>query len=126
YVLAQKSEDLRYINRQYRATSSGSGYPIDQLSLERMRQTPETKVLIVSENHKETLRSIQRYFKELKKWKYKANKEFAAIFDMSDRTKLIVINRFDSSVEELFNTFFPERLLMGKSSNGNTVLEEND
>lgn len=62
-------------------------------------------------NNKNELKRIKNTFPELKKWRYKAKKEFVYTAALEDRTKLIVINRVTTPFIELFEKEFKDKLI---------------
>ena len=71
--------------------------------LERMKETPYTKVIVISSDHNNTLNLIKTIFPELKEWKYKVKNEFVYTTDLQDKTKLIIVNKHSSTLDELFD-----------------------
>jgi hypothetical protein len=55
------------------------------------------------------LNLIKTLFPELKKWKYKVKNEFVFTTDLQDRTKLIIVNKHSSTLDELFDKNFINR-----------------
>jgi len=112
YIVADDPADLSYFRRNYRKYSNNrSGMPITTADLERMKDMPITKVLIVSQDHKQTLALIKNNFEELKELKLPHKREFIKVVEMNDHTKLLLINRYESTTETLMNSYFPERML---------------
>lgn len=110
YVLTDNAEDLNYFNRNYRyASFYQSQTPVSQSGLERMKETPITKVIIVSADNKSKLNLVKQTFPELKNWKYKEHKEFAYTLNLKDKTKLIIVNRHTTTLDKLFDDNFKNR-----------------
>jgi hypothetical protein len=61
-------------------------------------------VIIISKNNSQKLKLIKSKFKELKKWQFKADKEFAEKILLDDKSQLIVINQKESTIESLIKT----------------------
>jgi len=103
FVITDDPSDLRYLRNSYRQTSFYKAQiPLSQAALEKMRETPVTKVIIISSDNKNKLRLVKSTFPELRNWNFNAEKEFVYTADLQDRTKLIVVNRYNSSLEKLF------------------------
>lgn len=110
YIITDNQDDLNYFWKNYPYSSiSQSEVPLTQSSLERMKETPVTKIIIVSSDNKAKLELIRGSFDELKNIEFKAQKEFAYVTDLKDKTKLIIINQYSSSLEELFDKNFKDK-----------------
>ena len=104
FVIADNREELSFFNKNYRPAGFVSSMtPVNQNSLERMKETPYTKVIVISSDHKNTLNLIKTIFPELKEWKYKVKKEFVYTKDLQDKTKLIIVNKHSSTLDEVFD-----------------------
>ncbi|MFH6998928.1 hypothetical protein ACHRVZ_13405 [Flavobacterium sp. FlaQc-57] len=104
YVLSENENDFNVIHKMFRYRSR-TEYE-DQItvnSIEKMKQTPLTKVIIISKNNAEKLKLVKSKFVELKDLKIKADKEFAIKVFLEDKSQLIVLNQKESTVEVLFN-----------------------
>ena len=56
FVIADNREDLAFFNKNYRFPGfSMSSVPLDQYALGKMRETPITKVIVISSDHKNRL-----------------------------------------------------------------------
>lgn len=112
YIITDNPDDFNYFRKNYRYSSNyQSEVPLTQSSLERMKSTPITKVIIVSSNNENKLEMIKSTFEELKNWKISAQKEFVHTINLEDKTKLIIINQLSSSIDELFNSNFKNKKL---------------
>lgn len=110
YILTDDENDFSYFRRNFRyASQSAYGTPIDQNSLDKMRQRPITKIVIVSQENEEKLNWIKNTFPELKNWTYNAQKEFIDTIDLADKTKLIIVNCIHSSFQDLFEETFKNK-----------------
>lgn len=110
FVTTDNANDINYFNNNYRYSSFyKSQTPINHSSLELMKETPITKVIIVSSNNKSNLNLIKLTFPELKNWKYKAQNEFAYSINLKDKTKLIIVNRYTTTIDKLFDDNFKNR-----------------
>jgi hypothetical protein len=104
FVIADNREELSFFNKNYRPAGFVSSMtPVNQNSLERMKETPYTKVIVISSDHNNTLNLIKTIFPELKEWKYKVKNEFVYTTDLQDKTKLIIVNKHSSTLDELFD-----------------------
>lgn len=105
YVISENEEDFSTINRLFRYRSS-SEYEtqITEISIEKMKKIPLTKVIIVSKNSNEMLTLIQRKFMELKNWKFNADEEFSYKILLDDKSQLIILNQKNSTIETLIKS----------------------
>jgi len=112
YIITDNPDDFNYFRKNYRYSSNyQSEVPLTQSSLERMKSTPITKIIIASSNNENKLEMIKNTFEELKNWKISAQKEFVHTINLEDKTRLIIINQLSSSIDELFNTNFKNKKL---------------
>lgn len=112
YILTDDENDFSYFIKNYRyANQSAYGTPINQNSLDKMKQRPITKIIIVSQKNEIKLEWIKNTFPELKNWTYNTKKEFIHTTDLADKTKLIVVNRINSNFKELFENTFKNKKL---------------
>lgn len=103
YVISENENDFATINQLFRYRSR-TEYE-DQItvnSIEKMKKTPLTKVIIISKNNAEKLKLVKSKFAELKNLKIKADKEFAIKVFLEDKSQLIVLNQKESTVDVLF------------------------
>jgi len=110
-ILCDSADDTRYFRRNYPYTFHRPITPIALSGIEEMKQQPLTKVVIISNNHKEKLNLIRDHFESFKKYKFKSKKEFIKVFELKDRTKLILINKHNSTIETLMNIEFDKRII---------------
>ena len=112
YIITDNPDDFNYFRKNYRYSSNyQSEVPLTQSSLERMKSTPITKIIIVSSNNENKLEMIKSTFEELKNWNFSPQKEFVHTINLEDKTRLIIINQLSSSIDELFNTNFKNKKL---------------
>lgn len=112
YIVADTDEDWRYLRRTYRYHSySRYGAPISPAEVEKARAMPITKVFVISKNHKAAISLLKDSFDELNAEKMDADKEFVKAFRLKDNTRLFVINRHQSSVEQLMDRHFPKQII---------------
>lgn len=97
-------DDFFRVNYPY-ASQRYIEIPLSKEALEKMMETPVTKMVIVTENHKEDLTLLRKVIPELAKWKFNAKKEFIKVIDLADGTKLFVLN-CHSDVEALLTRYF--------------------
>lgn len=104
YVISENDKDFAVFNRMFRYRSS-SEYEtlITGNSLEKMQKSPLTKVIIIS-NSADKLKLVKNQFKELKNWKFNADKEFVHQIFLNDKSQLFIINQKKSSLESLLNS----------------------
>lgn len=101
-MLSQTQSDFRVVSKLYPYCSIFEAE--DQISegtIEKIKATPLTKIILVSKDHPTTLALIKKQFPELKDWKYDSKKEFTISKFLDDHTWLYVINQTHSSTESL-------------------------
>lgn len=105
YVISENQDGFNLIRKTFWYRSSEENdTEITENSIEKMRKSPLTKVIIVSKNNNEKLNLIKKKFPELKNWNYKADKDFGYKILLEDKSQLIVINQKKSTIEALFKT----------------------
>ena len=110
YLITDNTTDLNYFNKNYLYSSFYQSHTsINQCALEQMKETPITKVIIISSDNKNKLNLVKATFPELKGWKYKEQKEFAYTVNLQDKTKLIIVNRYTTTLDKLFDNNFINR-----------------
>jgi len=103
YILSENETNRRKINQLFRYRSRAEfDSEITENSINKMKDTPLTKVVIISKNTTEKVKFLKNKFPELKEWKPNASKEFANKFFLSDKSQLIIINQKESTIEALF------------------------
>ena len=111
YILTDDRKYSSYFRRKFRyAGKSVRSVMIDTESLNKMAQTPITKVIIVSNKNREKLNLIKTSFNELSSWKFNAEEEFIYTKFLDDKTSLFIINIIESSIEELFDSQFIDKI----------------
>ncbi len=112
YIVADEASDLSYFRKNYRKYSNQRlGSPISIAEIEKMKDLPVTRVVIVAKNHQQTLKIVKNSFAALKDVKFNYETEFVQVFHLNDNTKLLLINRVTSTMEELMNTAFPDKII---------------
>ncbi len=107
YVITDNPDDFAYFGKNYRYSSIyQSQTPISQSGLELMKETPITKVIITSSDNKRKLNLVKATFPELKNWKYNAQQEFVYSTNLQDKTKLIIVNKHSTTIDELLEKNF--------------------
>lgn len=109
HIVADDFIDFNFFRDRYRfANITRAAAPISSLSLDRLKMSPVTKIIVVSKENSAKLALIKSNFEVLKNWKYNPNKEFLDFFTMRDGTKLLIINRITSSLETVYNKFIKQ------------------
>jgi len=105
YVISGNLNDFNTINRIF-PYCSNSEYEteLNAGSIEKMQQTPLTKIIVVSQDNTRKLALIKDQFKVLKNWAYQPKKEFVYKTFLADKSQLIIINQYQSSTEALLKT----------------------
>ncbi|MCP9752681.1 hypothetical protein [Ferruginibacter sp. HRS2-29] len=112
YIISDNRDDIAYFRKNYRFYSNNrTGSPVSQQEIDRAKEMPVTKVLVISSRHKEVYAIAKNSFDELKNSTPDLTKEFIRVFTLKDNTKLFIINRHLSSVEALMNKYFPGKII---------------
>lgn len=112
FIIADTPNDWAYFRRNFRYYSnSRMGAPVSATEIEKSIAMPITKVVVVSQDHEQKLNLLKNNFELLKNIKLNPKAEFIEIFNLPDNTKLFIINRHKSTVEELMNKRFPNKLI---------------
>ncbi|MBZ4036420.1 hypothetical protein K6T82_16740 [Flavobacterium sp. 17A] len=102
YVITENGKDFNTINKVFRYRSRTEYEDqITESSIEKIQNTPLTKVVIISKESKEKIKLLKERFKELKNWKTNPDKEFAEKIFLDDKSQLIIINQKESDLETL-------------------------
>ena len=110
-ILCDDINDTRYFRSNYPYTIHKTIPAVTLSGLEDLTKQPVTKVVIISDHHREKLQLIKNNFSELGDVRLKPAQEFIKVIELKDRTKLIIINRHASTVEKLMRTEFKDRKL---------------
>ena len=104
YVITENEKDFYIIDQKYSYRSSANyETEITKSGIEKMKKSPLTKLIIISQNNKEKLNLVKKEFKELNKWKFNSENEFSYKILLDDKSQLIVINQKKSTTEMLIN-----------------------
>ena len=105
YIISENEKDFGVIDQKYSYCSSANyETKISESSIEKMKKTLLTKLIIVSKNNKEKLNLIKKEFEELNNWKFNANSDFSYKIRLEDKSQLIILNQKKSAVETLIKT----------------------
>lgn len=105
YVISENQDDFNSIRKIFWYRSSEEyDTEITENSINKMRKTPLTKLLIVSKNNSTKLNLIKKNFPELKNWKFNADKDFSYKILLEDKSQLILLNQRKSTIEALIKT----------------------
>lgn len=105
YVIIENEKDFNVINKMFRYRSRTEYEDqITESSIEKMKQTPLTKMVVISKDSKEKIKLLKNKFKELKNWKANPENEFADKIFLDDKSQLIIINQKKSDLETLINS----------------------
>ncbi len=105
YVLSSNPNDFDTISRLFPYCSAmETREKIDLSSLEELKNTPITKIIIVSKDHTRQLALIKNSFPSLKKWQYDSQKEFTYRVFLDDNTQLFIINQYRTETETFFQS----------------------
>ncbi len=102
YILSNNQSDFDIFRKLYPyCTISEAEDQINEASLEKMKSTPLTKIIVISKNNKAQLSLIKKVFPELNKWRFQANTEFSHNIFLNDKTQLYIINQINTPTETL-------------------------
>ncbi|SMO80294.1 hypothetical protein [Flavobacterium nitrogenifigens] len=105
YVITENEKDFRDINKIFRYRSRTEYEDqITENSIEKMKQTPLTKMVIISKDSKGKIKLLKNKFNELKNWKANPDKEFADKIFLADKSQLIIVNQKKSDLQVLINS----------------------
>lgn len=105
YVITENEKDFKVINKMFRYRSRTEYEDqITEGSIEKMKQTPLTKMVIISKDSKEKIRLVKNKFTELKNWKVNPDKEFVEKILLDDKSQLIIVNQKKTELEALIKT----------------------
>ncbi|HEY1192676.1 hypothetical protein [Flavobacterium sp.] len=105
YVISENGKDFNTINKMFRYRSRTQYEDqITENSIEKMQNTPLTKMVIISEDSKEKVKLLKNRFKELKDWKANPDKEFAEKILLGDKSQLIIVNQKKTDLETLIKS----------------------
>ncbi|PIF00239.1 MAG: hypothetical protein CR994_07190 [Maribacter sp.] len=110
YIIADNPKHFDFFLKNYPRTSVS--YMNDELTpqgLERMKERPLTKIVLVSNENPEKLKMVKDVFPELKNWSYDPNREFVHIENLNDKTKLIIVNAIEQETFRLLEKTFENR-----------------
>lgn len=104
YVLTDNAADFSVINKAFRyASFSQYEDQVSELSIDKMKESHITKMIIVSKDNETKLALVKKKFPELKAWKYKAKQDFLYSALLEDKTQLIVVNTVKNTTEKMLN-----------------------
>lgn len=107
YVLTDDANDFEAIGRAYPYTSYAAGdMGITTAAVKKMSQTPITKLVIISRDHRKGLEIVKHAFPELVRWQLRPNREFTCHVFLKDKTQLIIINRFSTTTVKILQETF--------------------
>ncbi len=102
YVITENQKDFNTISKLFRYRSRTEyADEITENSIEKMQNTPLTKMVIISKDNKEKIKLIKNRFRELKNWNVNPDKEFAEKILLEDKSQLIIVNQKKSDLETL-------------------------
>ena len=102
YIISENPNDFNTIRQQFWYCSNGNeDTEFTESSLEKMKNAPVTKLIIVAKNNADKLKLLQKKFKALKNWKYNANSDFSYKILLQDKSQLIILNQKKLTLEQL-------------------------
>jgi len=105
YVITENEKDFKVINKMFRYRSRTEYEDqITESSIEKMKHTPLTKMVIISKDSKEKIKLLKNKFKELKNWKANPDKEFVEKILLDDKSQLIIVNQKKTELETLIKS----------------------
>ncbi len=104
YILSNHVEDFLTMRKVFPMCSlSEAEDQIQVSSIERMRSTPLTKLVIISQDHAKQLELMENSFTELKALRLNPGEEFVHRVFLNDKTQLYLVNQYHTSTEEILN-----------------------
>ena len=105
YVITENENDFKVINKMFRYRSRTEYEDqITEGSIEKMKHTPLTKIVIISKDSKEKIKLLKSKFTELKNWKANPDKEFVEKILLDDKSQLIIVNQKKTELETLIKS----------------------
>lgn len=105
YVITENEKDFKVINKMFRYRSRTEYEDqITESSIEKMKHTPLTKLVIISKDSKEKIKLLKNKFKELENWKANLDKEFVEKILLDDKSQLIIVNQKKTELETLIKS----------------------
>ncbi|MEN2489676.1 hypothetical protein AAYQ05_17870 [Flavobacterium sp. B11] len=105
YVITENEKDFKTINKIFRYRSRTEYEDqISESSIEKMKQTPLTKMVIISKDSKEKIKLLKSKFTELKNWKANPDKEFVEKILLDNKSQLIIVNQKKTELETLIKS----------------------
>lgn len=112
YFITNREEDNNYFRFNFPyVNSSHFESPITIGAFERMKEVPITKIIAVSSDNKMQLEMIKQQFPELSKWKFNPKLEFVHTIDLTDNTKLFIVNMIQSDMEQIMKKTFKNGII---------------
>ncbi len=110
YIIADNTQNFDFFLKNYPRTSvSYMSNKLTPQGLERMKERPLTKIVLISSENLEKLKMVKNAFPELKNWKYDANLEFVHFENLADKTKLIIVNAKEQGTFQVLEKKFENR-----------------
>jgi len=104
YVISDNASDFSLFRKHFPYCSLFEYQDeVTEMSVDKLKATPVTKVIIVSRENEKKLAMLKKKFTELKDWKYKAKQDFFYSVFLEDKTQLIIINAVKSTPEQLIS-----------------------
>lgn len=101
YVLSNNQQDFDIVSRFFPYCSAMETEDIiNDSNIKKMKNTPITKIIIVSKDHYSQLSLIKNAFPELNKWNFNAEQEFSHSLFLKDKTKLYIFNQHQTTTEK--------------------------
>ena len=110
YILSENPKDVATISQFFPYVNAMEiEGKIEANNLEKMKNTPLTKIIIVSKDHEKQLALVKNAFPELKMWKYDAKKEFTHTVFLNDKTHLYIFNQHQTPTEKWLEGLQPKK-----------------
>ncbi|HUZ60534.1 MAG TPA: hypothetical protein VMU83_17315 [Hanamia sp.] len=104
FIIAENHKDYSSIIRKFsRGNIEEYRNELNLLTLQEMKKSPITKVVVITKNNKQDIHLLKDVFKELNNWNPDLKKDFTYSKVLNDKTYLIVVNSINKPVEELIN-----------------------
>lgn len=104
YLITENASDFSVFSKQFPyASLSQYEDQVTELSIQRLKASPVTKIIVVSKDNEVKLALIKKEFPELKEWKYKAKTDFIYTTFLDDKTQFLLINTVKNTTEQMIN-----------------------
>lgn len=101
YVISDDAENFNAVDAKYSYRSMTQYTPeVTSTSIEKMKEAPITKLVIISKNNSEEIHLLKHHFSQLKDWKPDYTTDFSYTLFLADKTFLIILNNVKKNTDQ--------------------------